>query len=128
MVQAKVTAQGNFSEVCLPPEPCRESFSVHDQIHESLAPLTSAGTGSATLIDAVFAGRGTLVDTLQPGPTVPTAPQNSPLVLAGGFQLAGQLQETITPPPSNSTSAPTTQSLTVDLTANGLFNEVSGMP
>jgi hypothetical protein len=128
MVQATVMTKGSFSEICHPPNPCTESFSVHDQIQASVAALMPVGTapGPATLIDAAFAAGVTLVNGFVPWPTPP--PQPEPVAIAGNYQFAGPLQEMITPPVTSTTSAPTMESMAVDVTADGLFNQVSVNP
>jgi hypothetical protein len=126
MVQATAFCDGGYRDIVVPGVAIRESFSVQDQIHASVAPLTAAGLGPATMIDALVAGTGTLVDAFVPWPPPPPSLPTVPIVLAGSCQFAGQLQVTITLPPSSSMAPPATETFTVDLTANGLFNQVSG--
>lgn len=127
-VQVTVNTGGGFSQICYPPGPCRVSFSLQDQIHASVCPVSPPGIppGPCTLIDAVFAASGTLVDGFVPAP--PPSPQSNPVDLAGSYQFAGQLQETITPPPPSPTSAPTTETVIFGVAADGLFDQVSWPP
>jgi hypothetical protein len=118
MVQTTVDTNGSLSELCHPPDPCMESLSVHDQIHESRALMTEASPGPVTMIDAVFAGTGSLSDAFVPPSP---APQSNPLVLAGTSRFSGQL--TIAAPPA--TSGPAPAPMTFDLTGDGVFDEAA---
>jgi hypothetical protein len=113
-----IATNGSLSEVLYPPGPCIGSFSVQDQIHQTLAPVVPPGypPGPNTQIDAVFNGTGSLDGDLVP-------PGSNQLV--GTVLLAGQLRETITlPPPSPTAPPPPPETLTFDILSADLFAEV----
>jgi len=102
-----VTTTGNFSEICHRPGSCMESLTLQDQVHESLTPMTPAGYGPATKIDAVFTATGNLI-------LVVSFQTDQRGDMTGQLSLPGQMQETVTPPPSPS-GPPPTETFTFDL-------------
>jgi hypothetical protein len=81
------------------------SFTEKYQINESVTPVNPSGTGAPpnadTLIDALFSAAGSYRTVVQPSDLLPDA-----TVLKGQTLSLGQLNETITPPPVNGSTAP----------------------
>jgi hypothetical protein len=113
-----VATNGSLNEILWPPGPCFGLFTMHDEIHQTLAPVVPPGSppGPNTRIDAVFNGAGIFDGNLIP-------PESTTLV--GTVLLTGQLHETITlPPPSPTAPPPPPETLTFDILSADLFAEV----
>jgi hypothetical protein len=97
--------------------------SLQDQIHAKLAPMTAAGLGPATIIDAVFAGTGTAV--FNPSVDIDTTGTAILRLFVAHSGTTGQLKETITLPPASPSSPPATDTFTFSLDFDNQFDELA---
>jgi hypothetical protein len=130
--QTQVHTTGSATEVQIMAPPMTSSgpcwltgtFSVQDQISESLTPVVPPSTlpPQPYIIAGSFMGTGNVEKQL--------APSGSPTALPGGTELSGthltmgQLMETVTCPATDPTAPPTTVTEAFMIQAVGMFDEV----